>query len=434
MTYETFLSSVHPEDREYVDSKWTAALQGEDYDIEHRIIVGDEVKWVREKAELEFDEQGMLKGGFGTVQDITERKKVEENLRQTRDYLDNLFNYANAPIIVWNPESKVTRFNHAFEQLTGRSADEVLGEKLDILFPDDSRDESMKRIREATSGERWEVVEIPIKHKDGTVHILLWNSATLYAADGKTAVATIAQGQDITELKEIDKMKDEFIGLVSHELRTPLTVITGAVKTAMDERITHKERRQLLEDVAWGAESLTTILDNLLELSRYQADRLTLSKKAVGIRETVDKVALAVGSEYPKHLISLDIPHDLPPVIVDPGRLERILYNLMDNAGKYSPEGSEVRVFARQEKERLVIGVSDRGAGIAPKDQRGLFEPFTRLEVDGKTKGIGLGLVVCKRLVEAHSGRIWLESKLGEGSTFLFTIPLEKRKRTRGRR
>jgi signal transduction histidine kinase len=80
------------------------------------------------------------------------------------------------------------------------------------------------------------------------------------------------------------------------------------------------------------------------------------------------------------------------------------------------------------------FGVSDHGAGIAPKDQRGLFEPFARLEVDGKTKGVGLGLVVCKRLVEAHGGRIWLESKLDEGSNFLFTIPLEKRKRTRGRR
>jgi len=184
MTYETFLSCVHSDDREYVDKKWQAALQGEEYDIEHRIVVGDEIKWVRERAELEFDKQGMLKGGFGTTQDITERKKMEEDLRQTRDYLDNLFNYANAPITVWNRGFKVTRFNHAFERLTGRPADEVLGGTLDILFPDDSRDESMKRIREATSGERWEVVEIPIKHKDGTVHILLWNSATLFDTDG----------------------------------------------------------------------------------------------------------------------------------------------------------------------------------------------------------------------------------------------------------
>jgi PAS domain S-box-containing protein len=425
MTYETFLSCVHPDDREYVDKRWQAALQGEEYDIEHRIVVGDEIKWVRERAELEFDKDGMLTGGFGTTEDITERKKMEEDLRQTRDYLDNLFNYANAPIIVWNREFKVTRFNHAFERLTGRSADEVLGGTLDILFPDDSRDESMKHIREATSGERWEVVEIPIKHKDGTVHILLWNSATLYDTDGQTPLATIAQGQDITERKKVEQLKDEFIGLVSHELKTPLTVVTGAIHTAMDERVSPEERHRLLEDAAWGAESLANILNNLLELSRHQADRLTLDRKSVDIREIADKAAKAVGKQHPTYVMSLDIPSRLQ-LVVDPGRLERIFINLIDNACKYSPEGSEVRVFTRQGKQEVVIGVSDQGVGIAPEDQEDLFEPFSRVGLESRIQGIGLGLVVCRRLVEAHGGRIWVESNPDGGSTFLFTIPLEK--------
>jgi PAS domain S-box-containing protein len=426
MTYETFLSCVHPDDREYVDANWQAALQGEEYDIEHRIVVGDEIKWVRERAELEFDEDGMLKGGFGTTQDVTERKKMEEDLRQTRDYLDNLFNYANAPIIVWNREFKVTRFNHAFERLTGLSADEVLGGTLDILFPDDSRDESMKRIREATSGERWEVVEIPIKHKDGSIRTILWNSATLFGTDGRTPLATIAQGQDITERKKVEQLKDEFIGLVSHELKTPLTVVTGAIHTAMDERVSPEEQHRLLEDAAWGADSLANILNNLLELSRHQADRLKLDTKSVDIREIADKAAKAVGKQHPTYLMSLNIPSGLR-LVVDPGRLERIFINLIDNAYKYSPEGSEVRVFTRQGKKEIVIGVSDQGVGIAPEDQEDLFEPFSRVGLESRIQGIGLGLVVCQRLVEAHGGRIWVESKPGEGSTFLFTIPLAKK-------
>jgi PAS domain S-box-containing protein len=425
MTYETFLSCVHPDDREYVDANWQAALQGEEYDIEHRIVVGDEIKWVRERAELEFDEDGMLKGGFGTTQDVTERKKMEEDLRQTRDYLDNLFNYANAPIIVWNREFKVTRFNHAFERLTGLSADDVLGGTLDILFPDDSRDESMKRIREATSGERWEVVEIPIKHKDGSIRTILWNSATLFGTDGRTPLATIAQGQDITERKKVEQLKDEFIGLVSHELKTPLTVVTGAIHTAMDERVSQEERHRLLEDAAWGAESLANILNNLLELSRHQADRLTLDRKSVDIREIADKAAKAVGKQHPTYMMALDIPSRLR-LVVDPGRLERIFINLIDNACKYSPEGSEVRVFTRQGKKEVVIGVSDQGVGIAPEDQEDLFEPFSRIGPASRIQGIGLGLVVCRRLVEAHGGRIWVESKPDGGSTFLFTIPLKK--------
>ena len=161
LSYETFLDAVHPADREHVDRTWQASLRGDPYDIEHRIVAGDEVKWVRERATLEFDRDGQVVGGFGTVQDITARKRTEQALRETRDYLENLIDYANAPIIVWNPAFEITRFNHAFERLTGRLASEVLGRELQMLFPDERREESMARIRSTTMGERWEVVGDP---------------------------------------------------------------------------------------------------------------------------------------------------------------------------------------------------------------------------------------------------------------------------------
>ena len=141
----------------------------------------------------------------------TQLKRAEEALRQTRDYLDNLLNYANAPIIVWDPEFRITRFNHAFERLTGKNAGEVLGKPLDILFPENRRDEAMVHIHRTMSGERWEAVEIHILRADGEVRTVLWNSATLYAADGKTVIATIAQGQDITERKQAEEARAELI-------------------------------------------------------------------------------------------------------------------------------------------------------------------------------------------------------------------------------
>jgi PAS domain S-box-containing protein len=430
MTYETFLSSVHPEDRESVDGKWMAALQGEPYDIEHRIIVGDEVKWVREKAELEFDSKGELKGGFGTVQDITERKQAEEALRETKDYLENLIEYANAPIIVWNPNSGITRFNHAFERLTGRSADEVLGNKMDILFPADSHDESMKHIREATSGERWEVVEIPIEHKDGTVHILLWNSATIYALDGETPLATIAQGQDITERKKVEQLKDEFIGLVSHELRTPLTVIGGSLSTLITEwnRLSPSEVQQLLKDALLESESLSHLIENLLELSRAQAQQLALYSEPTDVKILVKEALSKIKQQAPSHRFVTSIPDKLPSINVDPLRIERILYNLLDNAAKYSTPGSQVKVSVNAEPERLVIGISDHGKGLSSSEQARIFGPFQRLE-NGRpdqARGAGLGLMVCRRLVEAHGGEIWVESKKGRGSTFFFSLPRRK--------
>ncbi|VVB70524.1 Methyl sulfide methyltransferase-associated sensor [uncultured archaeon] len=127
------------------------------------------------------------------------RLKAEDALRETSDYLENLFGHANAPIIVWDPSFRITRFNHAFERLTGRMAEDVLNRPLGILFPGDSRAESMARIERTQSGESWDVVEIPILHRDGSVRTVLWNSAAIYDEEGQKVLATIAQGQDITE-------------------------------------------------------------------------------------------------------------------------------------------------------------------------------------------------------------------------------------------
>jgi len=374
--------------------------------------------------------QNVINGLVVSFLDINEQKKATELLRETKDYLDSLFNYASAPIMVWDSDLKVTRFNNAFAQLTGRSFEEMLGEKVDVLIPTDKRRAALKEINRASvKGQRWEAVEIPIQHVDGSVRIVLWNSATIFDTDGKTITATIAQGQDITDRKKLEQLKDEFIGMVSHELRTPLTVVSGAIQTAMDKRISREDRRELLLAAHSSSEALAAILDNLLELSRHQAGRLLLDKKLINFSEIVRNTMDKIQRQYPAHKAIVDISNKIPPLLVDPIRFERIIYNLVENAFKYSAEGTEVRVFTRQEKGNLVVGVSDHGVGLSTKEQKKLFEPFERLGTTSK-KGIGLGLMVCKRLVEAHGGHIWVESKRGEGSTFLFTIPQIKSART----
>jgi PAS domain S-box-containing protein len=235
LAYETFLNYVHPDDKAYVDESWQAAVRGEPYDIEHRIVVNGEVKWVREKAELEFDNDNILLGGFGTVQDVTERKKAEEELRETTDYLDSLLNYANAPIIVWDTEFRITRFNHAFERLSGYKAEEVFDKHLSVLFPETSTEESLTEIQHTLAGEQWEGVEIPILRKDGNVRTVLWNSANIHAADGKTLLATIAQGQDITERK----LLEEKVFQSERKYRSLYeTSIDGIVSVNLEGRIT----------------------------------------------------------------------------------------------------------------------------------------------------------------------------------------------------
>lgn len=180
-----------------------------------------------------------LQGGWhagGILRDITKRKGVEETLRATNDYLDNLFNYGNAPIIVWDPQFKITRFNHAFEFLTGRSAQEVIGHSLENLFPPKLVESSLELIKKTLGGEPWETVEIAIQHRDGSVRTLLWNSATLFARDGKTPVATIAQGQDITERKRAEaygEMRREVLQILNEpgDLQDSIQRVLAALKT-----------------------------------------------------------------------------------------------------------------------------------------------------------------------------------------------------------
>ncbi len=149
-------------------------------------------------------QHGTITGAGEVAFDITKQVEVEEELYKTREYLDNLITYASAPIIVWNPQFRITRFNHASEHLTGRKAKDVIGQGLEILLPKKYLTRVMDLIKKTSEGERWESVEIPILHKKGEIRTVLWNSATIFDSDGKTIISTIAQGQDITERKKIE--------------------------------------------------------------------------------------------------------------------------------------------------------------------------------------------------------------------------------------
>jgi len=229
---------------------------------------------------------------------------------------------------------------------------------------------------------------------------------------------------DISDRKKVETLKDEFIGMVSHELKTPVTVIMGAIYTAMSEGISKKEIRELLTDAVTSADSLSRIVDNLLDLSRNQAKRLQINQEPTDIDVLVHNVVNKQKDRSGIHQIIVDIPSGLGLIETDRVRIERILHNLIDNAIKYSPEGGDIIVFARRENKHLLIGVKDSGIGISVEDQARLFTPFERLQTTDGVRGIGLGLVVCRVLVEAHGGRIWVESQPGQGSTFFFTLPL----------
>jgi len=356
------------------------------------------------------------------IEDITELKEAEETLRLERDNLFAILEAMKDGVFIVNRQYTVEYLNSELENDFGP----LEGRKCYQYFHNREEPCPWCKNEEAIAGKtvRWEC-SFPNNQKTYDLVATLINNL-----DG--SVSTLEIFHDITERKRVEQLKDEFIGLVSHEMRSPLTVITGALNTVLTEgpNLSRKEERQLLEDAAWEAGTLAHILGNLLELSRVQADRLFLSFEPVDVKVVIRNAVRSIKRQSSIHRFVLGLPKELPPVRADVMRLERILHNLLENAVKYSPDGGYIRVSAKMDSAHLVIGVSDHGIGISPQDQAKLFAPFQRLgnsRVEG-VKGTGLGLLVCRRLVEAHGGRIWVESELGKGSTFFFTLPLEGNK------
>ncbi len=355
---------------------------------------------------------------------------AEEVLKESEKRYRDLYDEAPNAYFSVGIDGCIRQANRSAVELLGYSLDEMIGKPVLTLYADtpNGKDKAQKMFQGFVAGEEIRGEELEMCRADGS---RVWVSLSVRAIRDREGrvVASRSGIVDITERKKLDQLKDEFIGLVSHELRTPLTVIIGSLNTVLSEgeRLSPGEIRQLLQDAAEESESLSHLLGNLLELSRAQAERLFLYTEPVSIHKIVGDSVDKIQKQSLGHRFVIDLTRELPLVQADPLRLERILYNLLENAVKYSPHGGEIRVFAKPERDGLVIGIADQGVGISMDDQAKLFGPFQRLEqpIADRVKGAGLGLLVCRRLVEAHGGRIWAESEPGQGSTFFFTLPLE---------
>jgi len=355
-----------------------------------------------------------------------ERKQMQEALQHSETRYRTLVESAPDGIATIDPEARITDCNRALASLLGYSVEEVRGRPAGEFTPGLTPEKIERYAAELTQKGQFEgEFEAITRHGQ---KVPLWVKAVgLPERSGKPQA--IIYARDIAERKRLEQLKDEFIGLVSHELRTPLTVIIGCLDTVLTEaeRLSASETRQLLEDAAAESDYLAHLLGNLLELSRVQAEQLALYTEPVEIQKLIEGTVSKVRRQSPTHQFVLVFPDRVPIISADPLRVERILYNLLDNAIKYSPQGSRVRVSVEIQPAHLVMGIGDEGRGLSLHEQAKLFGPFQRREnaVPHEVKGIGLGLMVCRRLVEAHGGRIWVESEPGHGSTFYFTLPLK---------
>jgi len=228
--------------------------------------------------------------------------------------------------------------------------------------------------------------------------------------------------------KEADKLKSMLLSTVSHELRTPLATIKGNTSLLLEHhaRITPDLLVEHLHDIEEETDKLTDLISNLLEMSRIEAGMLHVQRESICLQDVLESAVAAARVRRPGHPIHLVVPPHLPNVLGDPRRIEQIVANLLDNAAKYSPPGSLIEVTAALRTDSIAVSVKDHGQGIAPEQLERVFDRFYQVESGspGGRRGIGLGLAICRGLVEAHEGDIWAESTPGVGSTFSFTLPL----------
>jgi len=372
------------------------------------------------------------------ARDITERKQAEETLRQSEEKYHGLVENVKLGIYrsTADPQGRFLEVNPAMSEILGYSREELLSMKVTDLYvlPEERRQLLEKEVAQDRI-----VVKRRLRRKDGTEIMTLDTITAMKDSHGKVLYFDGIM-EDITEqekaaqkerelhiLREVDRLRSELQSNVSHEMRTPLASIKGFTTTLLrsDVKWSEEERTEYLKIIDQEADRLAWLISDLLDIARIEAGALKLSRQKYQLTQIMESIACRLANLTRKHELKLEIPADLPSLFVDEVRVIQVIANLMENAAKFSPEGSEITIEAKAVENEVMVSVIDRGEGIAPELTDNLFDRYyqARRVADGQKSGTGLGPSICKGIVEAHGGRIWVESKLGAGSKFSFTLP-----------
>ena len=283
------------------------------------------------------------------------------------------------------------------------------------------------------TGEMVRAEEIVLEAPDGRSVRILMNASPIHSEEGELD-ALVVTTQDMTPIEELERMRAEFVGVVSHELRTPLTSIKGSVATLLEflDGRDSTETVQLVRIIEGQANRMRDLINDLLDVAHIEAGTLSVAPEPSDLPMLLDDARNTFLSGGGRDNVRMELPPDLPHVMADSRRVAQVLGNLLSNADRHSPKSSIIRMMAELQNLHVAVSVSDEGKGIPEDRIPHLFRKFSRIHRDGEPGGAGLedtglGLAICKGIVEAHGGRIWAESAgLGLGARFTFTLPVAK--------
>jgi two-component system sensor histidine kinase/response regulator len=455
-----FLKRVHPDDRELLISALKSAEQGKLYDLEHRILVDGQIRWVRGRARFRFDKHGQAVSAIGTVQDITQRRAAEDQLRK----LSLAIEQSPHAIVITNTHGVIEYVNEAFVTNSGYTRAEAIGQESSILRSGFTSQETYASLRQALAAEEVWHGEFVNRRKDGSLFEEKALISPVRQPDGRIT-HYLAIKEDITEKKrdqaeleryrehlealvakrteQLNQAKDEaetanraktsFLANISHEIRTPMNAIIGLTHLARRDTQDPAQAKRLGK-VADAAQHLMSIINDVLDISKIEAGKLTLERTEFPLRQVCTTACSLVAerAEAKQLRVECHVAPELPSTVRgDPLRVQQILLNFLSNAVKFTEHG---RIVLNATQVRRLDGevvirfeVSDTGIGIAEDQMPRLFTPFEQADSSTTRRfgGTGLGLAISRRLAEAMHGEIGVDSVPGHGSTFWFTARLD---------
>jgi PAS domain S-box-containing protein len=387
-------------------------------------------------VDFSVDDRQVLQDFANQAAIAVSNARLYQSVLREKQRLDAMIEQSADGVMIIDSRWRITTFNQAMEQLTGWPREEAIGRPCaEVLGIHNQRgvniclhDCPLQRRPLSVNP----LVEGRITNRDGRELWIQSRYAPQRSAQGGFQGA-IANVRDITAQKKEEELQSTFVSVISHELKTPVSIIKGYAGTLRrdDAEFSAEMYRDGLAVIEDEADRLGRHIQDLLDVSRIVAGglRLDLSDWSLATL-TADVVRSVAVQSADRFEFELRFTDDLPPVHADYERMRQVLNNLISNAIKYSPEGGAIRIGARAEDEWAIAYVADQGIGIAPEEQEQIFQRFYRVDnrLRRDTQGSGLGLYLARAIVEAHGGRIWVESQTGRGARFLFTLPLAQRR------
>lgn len=392
-----------------------------------------QIVWVLVQCQPILDSNREVTGFLAIQSNITDRRRRLEEIRLQRDKLDTTIRCIGDAVMTIGEDGVIDVANDAAASLVGLSLSDVSGSHVDSLF--EVYDQSGEQIKYSqfleddcvtsspiSDGENW----FELKGRDGVDRKIAHSAVVIQMPQNKRELLLVIR--DLTKSMEFDRIKRDFVATVSHELRTPLTSLKGFVALLRrNQNLNEETRSECLEIIEQQTERLVRLVNDILEFSRLENKGLEFRPRPQSVPALVRSSCVAVQGLCDQYRVSLrsQLEEGLPLLLCDPDKMESVLTNVLSNAVKFSPPGSEVLIEVQLRDDELRFCVTDRGVGIPEGDLDKIFDRFHRVEgVSQLVPGTGLGLSIVKKVVDLHGGTLSVTSKLNEGSTFEIRMPI----------